>query len=199
MTGLVSIALINKLSKKGVVIVAAADSSEKLTIPACYSNVLSVMYSPYVKDPKGYRYISNSISGVDVLVNVNEEIKMKDGTVTFFKEASSYAVPVICFEISKLLSQPERHYITKAKHGIIREKYIDWIDNPLIIVFSREEGEKIVDDFVMFNTYTVFNVTHSSIGIDLPELYEAYAKAQDIVIIDNFDNENGLIQFCKKC
>ena len=53
---------------------------------------------------------------------------MKDGTVTTFDKASSYAVPVICSEIAKLLPRMKRLHTIKAKYGVTREKNIDWID-----------------------------------------------------------------------
>ena len=190
--------IINELQKKGIIVVAAIDLSERITIPACYSNVLGVMYSPFVKNQEGFRFISNSISGIDVLVNVNERIKMKDGTVTTFDKASSYAVPVICSEIAELLTKMKRLYTIKAKYGVTREKNIDWIDNPLIVIFSREKNKIIIGEFVIYNTYNVINFTLENINIDVSKIVEEYKKVQDIIIVDDFDDEKSMFRFYKK-
>lgn len=195
--------IINKLSRKGVVIVAAADPTEKLTLPSCYSNVLGVMFSPYVRSPKGFRFINNSISGIDALVNVNEQIITNDGDVVRFSGASSYAVPVICCEISKELSQLKESCIftdmvttmIKTENGIRSEKNIDWVNNPLIIIFSQNKSEEIIDDFVIYSEYTVINVNPSCFSEDMPKVLRTLKKAKDVIIVDNLDNEGELIRF----
>ena len=198
--------IINDLSRKGVVIVAAADPTEKITLPSCYSNVLSVMFSPYVRNPKGFRYINTSISGIDILVNVDKRIETKDGSFVRFTGASSYAVPVICCEVSKELSQLKKSCkfldmvmtMIKTKNGIRGEKNIDWINNPLIMIFSHNKGEKIIDDFVIYSEYTVININPSRFSDDIKKVTGILKKTKDVIVVDDLENESELIQFFTK-
>jgi len=175
--------IINDIYDKGIVIIAAAEPSEKMTIPACYSNVLGVMYSPYCKNSRGYRFIDNSISGTDVLVDVNENVIMRDGTTNNYSKASSYAVPVLCSKMLGQISEMRELCEIKKKNGILKEKGFDWMVDPLIIICS-EEKRIILDDMVIFGSYTVLNLYPPSEQVNLTSIIEHCRKAKDVIIVD---------------
>lgn len=176
--------VINAIHDKGVLIIAAYNMTERITIPACFSNVLGVMHSPYIKNTLPFKFIDYSICGADVIVNVKEIIRLKDGTVSCFDKASSYAVPLICSEIAKKPSKIEQLHELKAKSGVKFEKSIDWIANPLILVFAEEKID-ILDELIIFHNYTVINAFNLNFERDFTKFINDFKDINDIIIFDD--------------
>lgn len=175
--------IINELNQKGILIIGACNILEKITMPACFSNVIGVMYSPYVKNKPPFRFLDNSICGADVLVNIKEVVTQKDGINTCFEKQSSYAVPYVCSEIAKLLSHTKTLKEIKNKYNIKFEKNIDWIDTPLILIFSNE-NINLLKNLIVFDNYEIMNLLFSDPEKNkFKELANKVQNSIDIIII----------------
>lgn len=180
--------IINKIHKRGVLIIAACNKAEKITIPACFSNVLGVMYSPYVKNTLPFKFLDHLICGADVIVDIKEDIILKDGTINCFEMESSYAVPLICSEVAKALPNINNLQEIKNKYGIRYEKSLDWMENPLILIISDNNVE-IFNELIMFDNYHLINLIYANLDKELSKLKDKLKDVRDIIIIDYQSND----------
>lgn len=183
--------IINKIYKKGVVIVAAVGVEEQIAIPAYYSNVIGVMYSPFVRGSK-HRIVTGTIAGINVIADNQEWIVKKDGEIIRVGGQSSYVVPYICAKIAHDLNcgicscnEIYRRY----RQG--EEKGFDWITKPYIFILEHEKTN-LFKEFIVFDEYKVIEIVFEkpSQGILCLQDYIQKLQCGDEVILIDCTNEN---------
>jgi hypothetical protein len=159
---------VNKLLSKNIITIAASSKNEKITFPAYYSNVIGVMHSNFLLHSK-YRLLNNNLSGVNILVNVSEEINTRSGDKINIYGQSSFAVSIISAIISKLMYESSQQLTLvklKKELGIQNphlEYNIDWVQKPLIFIFATYKLHIDYYNIIFQNSIVEFIICQSII------------------------------------
>ncbi|WP_303789192.1 S8 family serine peptidase [Ruminococcus flavefaciens] len=106
--------VVNKLTDRGTIIVAALSNADKLTYPACLENVIGVKTSPDLKEDM-IAYVGDPYDNIEFLAASKHLVKLPAG-YSWSTYSNSYAAPVVTAKVLNVL---------KENSGINAEKMRD--------------------------------------------------------------------------
>lgn len=195
---------IDKLIKANIVVVAAGKNNDKITYPACLSNVIGVRYDRDKQLKSGeYIYIDNPRFGIDIIAcgEYNKNILRSPSEVI---RCNSYTAPFITAEVYNIMSRgitelKEIRRALKDKAKIIKGNKIRQIEfninevdiqAPIIVINneSKYDIEEILLKIVKKFRDNDYNCISISSQIRKNDIEKGQYKIDDNHIVDEIKN-----------